>query len=159
MRKSARRTPRPVSAGAFNRVLTAGQPLDDTQVLDITLHARIAFQAMRSSKSNEENWVAVATALNMACVLCEIGVGAEYRADLIPALEACWRVKMRAARTGSWAFDGAGMQAVAFGLELHDEQVKVANCRQVRFVIDEIRRRVLADEVYKNVEHLTEVSA
>ena len=153
-RKHKKYTSRPVDAGAIDRAIVNGQLLGDTQVSDIILHARLAFEVMRKGKSSEENWVTVACAMNMACVFCEIGIGADYRPDLVAALEACWRVKLRAVKTGSWVFDGAGMQAVAFALDLHDEQIKIATCGQVKFAIEEIRRRVLADEVYKNVEHL-----
>lgn len=154
-RKHKKHTPRPIDGSAFNRVIVDAQLLDEAQVLDISLHANLAFDAMRKGASTEDNWVTIACAMNMACVFCEVGIGADYRPDLVAALEACWRVKTRAARTGSWGFDGAGRQAVAFALALHDKQIAFAKCGEVKQVIEEIRRRVRADDVYKNVEYLT----
>lgn len=154
MRKSCKRVVRPVDANALDRALTAQQLLSATQVLDITLHARIAFQAMRNGQACEENWVTVACAMNMACVFCEIGIGLGYHNDMQAALDACRRVKLRAARTGSWSFDGDGMQAVALALELHDEQISIATCKEIRFAIDSTHKQALANEMYKNVEYL-----
>jgi hypothetical protein len=105
----------------------------------------LSFQAMLNAP-NEESWHALACALNIALILSERGFGADYEEDIKLGQEALMRALGRHRLTGSWALDGAGIVTVRRAIEVHDQQMCIADRAEIRKAINEVHRRVTAGE-------------
>jgi hypothetical protein len=115
-------------------------PLSDDQQRDLGLAYHIAFENMLNSGS-EEDWYILAGTMNVALVLAEKGYGEEFILEVKAAMESMMDTKYRADRTGRWAFDGAGIQAMRTALELHDQQCALATRAEIKTVLQAIVKR------------------
>lgn len=120
-------------------------PLTGDQQRDLGLSYWMAFQTMLNSP-NDGAWNTLATSLNIALVLCERGFGSEYEPDIKCAQEALMRAIGRHRQCGSWALDGDGIVAIRTAVEIHDQQMRITERREVRDAIDEVHRRISAGD-------------
>lgn len=121
-------------------------PLLPDQQRDLGLNVWLSFELMTKGGS-EIAWHNLASTLNIAMRLAEVGIGAEYLSDITKAQDALVRIDYRQRRTGSWAFDAEGMAAVQAALEIHDEQMKLAERGEVRSAINEVNKRLKSGDV------------
>lgn len=124
------------------------RPLADGQVTDLAVAYWLALDAMASGTSGEEEWSVVTCALNVALVLAERGIGAEYENDFIAALDGAFRAKVRAQHKGVWRFDGDALVAIRAALHLHDQQIAIASKAQMRQALIEVHERIERGVVY-----------
>jgi hypothetical protein len=122
-------------------------PLTDSQQRDLGLAYHLSFETMLNGGS-EEAWHALAATLNVCLILCERGFGAEFEAEIKAGMRALMRCKYRQQQTGSWAFDGDGIAAMRTALEIHDQQIRIAERGEIRAAINEVYRRVSSGDVY-----------
>lgn len=122
-------------------------PLTGDQRTDLGLAYRLSYQTMLNGGS-ESAWHSLAASLNIALILCERQIGAEYEPQIKAAMQALMRTKYRQQRTGSWALDAEGIAALRGALDVHDAQVEVAERAEIRAAIEEVYRRVDAGETY-----------
>lgn len=115
-------------------------PLTDDQQRDLGLAYHIAFENMLK-RGSEEDWYCIASSLNVALVLAERGYGEEFISDIKLAMESVMDVKYRADRTGRWAFDGAGIQAMRIAFEIHDQQCAMATRAEIKAALQMIVKR------------------
>ncbi|MET3232246.1 UNVERIFIED_ORG: hypothetical protein ABIC54_004451 [Burkholderia sp. 1263] len=126
-------------------------PLTDDQQRDLGLAYHIAFENMLK-RGGEEDWYVLAGSLNVALVLAEKGYGEEFIPEIKAAMEALMSAKYRADRTGKWAFDGPGIQAMRTALELHDQQCALATRAEIKTVLQAIVKRANEGFMYSNEE-------
>lgn len=122
-------------------------PLMDGQQRDLALCYHISFENMLK-RGNEEDWYVLASAMNVALVLAERGYGEEFIPEIKHAMEALMAVKYRADRTGQWAFDGAGIQAMRIAIDLHDQQCALANRGEIKAALKAIVKRANEGVMY-----------
>lgn len=122
-------------------------PLTDDQQRDLGLAYHIAFENMLK-RGNEEDWYILASTMNVALVLAEKGYGEEFIPEVRAAMESMMDAKYRADRTGQWAFDGAGIQAMRVALELHDQQCAMATRAEIKTVLQAIIKRANEGHMY-----------
>jgi hypothetical protein len=122
-------------------------PLTSDQQRDLGLAYRLSFDTMLRGGS-ESAWHSLAASLNIALILCERRIGAEYEPQIKAAMQALMRCKYRQHQTGSWALDAAGIAALRTALEIHDAQVEIAERAEIRAAINEVHRRVETGDVY-----------
>lgn len=122
-------------------------PLSDDQQRDLGLAYHIAFENMLK-RGNEEDWYILASTMNVALVLAEKGYGQEFIPEIKAAMEAMMDCKYRADRTGGWAFDGAGIQAMRVALEIHDQQCALATRAEIKVVLQAIIKRANEGHMY-----------
>jgi hypothetical protein len=123
-------------------------PLASDQVTDLGLAYRLAFDAMCTGRASEENWSTVVCSLNVGQILCENGIGNEYDAWLVKALDGAFRSKLRAALGNGWGYDDRAMSHIKAALEVHDEQIQCATKEEMRDALMEVRRRIDDGNVY-----------
>ena len=118
------------------------------QLRDIGVPCHLAIEAMRTGHGNQgEAWGILAGSVNVALLMAEAGIGKEFIADIKQAQAALMRSKARAEKTGVWAFDGEGYNAVAAVIDLHEQQLAEGNVGVIERALHEVRRRIDADEV------------
>lgn len=122
-------------------------PLTDDQQRDLGLAYHIAFENMLK-RGSEEDWYILAGTMNVALVLAEKGYGEEFIPEIKTAMDAMMDAKYRADRTKRWAFDGAGIQAMRYALELHDQQCALATRAEIKVVLKAIIKRANEGHMY-----------
>jgi hypothetical protein len=147
--------PRPISAlvaiaeeRARYAAMADHRPIEDENLTDLGIAYWMAFREMVMGKSSESIWSVVTCSLNIALILCERGIGEEFKPYVIKALDGAFRAKVRADSTKTWRYDGEAISAIRQALEAHDEQIKLATKQQMREALNEVHRRVTAGNVY-----------
>jgi hypothetical protein len=123
------------------------KPLNDLQQRDLGLAYHIAFENMLK-RGSEEDFYILAGTLNVALLLAEQGYGEEFIPEVKTAMESLMDVKYRADRTGKWAFDGAGIQAMRRALILHDQQCALATRAEIKTALQAIIKRANEGHMY-----------
>lgn len=101
-----------------------------------------ALANMAKGTGAREDWNRIVGAINIANIMCEQGVGDEYRQITIAARDAMLAVGKRAVRNNDrFVFTGPELRAVSDALEVHDTQLE--NCRAIDVdrASDEVIRR------------------
>lgn len=123
------------------------RPLIQSQTTDIGLAYHLSFDAIKGGYATEEMWSNLACAMNIALILAEKGIGEPHIEDIKLAQDALMRAKGRGEKSGSWGLDGDGMRDLHLAITVHDAQMEAATKSDVRFAINEVRRRMEAGEV------------
>jgi hypothetical protein len=124
------------------------EPMSESQARDLGIAYHVAFDRMLRA-GDEEAWNTVTCSLNIALVLAEHGLGKEYEPALVRALDGTFRAKLRAERTGRWAYDGDAINDIRDAFALHDEQMKIATVAEARAALAEVHRRIDAGNIYR----------
>ena len=123
--------------------------LNGDQVTDLGVAYWLSFENLRTGSANEESWSCVACALNVALVLAEKGIGAEFERDLVKALDGTFRAKMRSSTSGNFRLDGEALRDIEHALHIHDQQMQIAKRWEVTAAMNVIYARLEAGNVYK----------
>jgi hypothetical protein len=127
--------------------------LKPDQVTDLGVAYWLSFENLRTGDANEESWSCVACALNVALVLCEKGIGAEYEQQLVKALDGCFRAKIRSAKSGNFRLDGEALRDIETALQIHDQQMQLAKRWEVTAAMQTIYKRLKDGNVYQEASH------
>ena len=123
--------------------------LTSDQTTDLGVAYWLSFENLRTGDANEESWSCVACALNVALVLCEKGIGAEYEQALVTALDGCFRAKIRSTKTGNFRLDGEALRDIETALHIHDQQMAIAKRWEVTAAMNTIYKRLKDGNVYE----------
>jgi hypothetical protein len=89
-----------------------------------------------------EQWKRIAGVLNIAGVMCEQGIGPEFKKTFAAAQDAMLEVGKRAVRNnGRFLFAGPEMSIVTEALECHNAQLENSRALDVDRAADEVMRR------------------
>jgi hypothetical protein len=129
--------------------LDVRRPMSEDQATDVCITHHMAFARILGGEATAENFVEVATALNLAIVLADWGIGQEYVPLINAALAGTARAMERGTRSGKFGFDGPAIKAVQDALDIFAEQLKLATKLEMKAAIAEVHRRVDAGIVYQ----------
>lgn len=124
------------------------KPLREDDVSQLSTRYLFALEDLKRGAATEKSWAYVTTALNMALGMAESGIGAEYLADIVPALEAAARARVRGEATGMYRLDGEGIAAITHVLMIHDAQCEVATPDDVLLAEKVIAVRIAEGHVH-----------
>ena len=112
------------------RLLALCSPFSPAQAVDIHLNVRARFDALRKGLGTTDDFNELAVAMNMASefVNGKSPFAEKIAADAVDALN---RAKDRHTRLGVWGLDGPGMQALDFGIDLHEQIIDNATPAQI----------------------------
>lgn len=116
------------------------QHADHLQVLNLKNHA--AMSAMVEGRGGRDHWDLLVGAVNMANVMCEMGIGDEYRQQMLAGRNALCEVGKRALKTGKFLFKGEELQAMNEALACHDAQLENVRAIDIERASDEVIRRI-----------------
>lgn len=111
--------------------------LQSTQLVN---HA--AMQAMTQGRGDKDQWDRLVGAINIAIVMCEQGIGPEFREPLVAACEALLQCGVRSVKTGRFLFTGDELQAMNEALDCHDAQLTNIRAIDVDRAAAEVIRRL-----------------
>lgn len=101
-----------------------------------------AMQAMVQGRGDKESWDRLVGAINIALVMCEQGIGPEYRTDLIAGREALLSCGVRSVKANRFAFTGDELKAMNNAMEIHDAQLVNVRAIDIDRAAAEVIRRL-----------------
>lgn len=110
------------------------------QTLNIKNHKALADLA--TGQGNRAAFDQIIGAINMANIMCERGIGDEYRADMLAARDAMMVVRERYFQIGRFVLKGDELKVLTQAMEIHDAQLDAARVIDVERAADEVTRRV-----------------
>lgn len=118
----------------------SGEHVDHLVKLNLLNHG--AFTAIVQGRGTRGDWDRLVGAINMGNVLCERGIGDEYRQDMIAARDALCECGKRIVKTGRVLFTGDELRAINAGMAAHDAQVENVRAIDLDQAAAEVIRRV-----------------
>lgn len=115
--------------------------VDHLRTIQVKNH--LALPEMMQGRGNREQFNLIVGAINIGSIMCEQGIGNEFRPVMIAARDAMIAVGMRAMRNGErFGFTGAELCAVRESLDCHDAQLENVRSIDVDKAAAEVERRV-----------------
>lgn len=118
----------------------SGDHADHLRRLNIRNHGAMA--AIVQGRGDRASWDLLVGAVNMGNVMCEQGIGDEFRAHMIAGRDALLEVGKRALKSGRFGFTGDELKAMNLALECHDAQLENIRAIDVERASDEVLRRI-----------------
>lgn len=118
----------------------SGQHADELVKLNLINHGAIV--NICHGSGTKADWDRLVGAINMGNVMCEQGIGNEFRAEMIAARDALCKCGKRFMKSGRFGFTGEELQAVNAGLAAHDAQVENVRAIDLERAADEVIRRI-----------------
>jgi len=118
----------------------SGDHAEHLRTIQIRNHCALA--EMAQGRGTREQWDELVGAANMANVMCEQGIGNEYRAITIAARDALLEVGKRIVKTERVILKGDELNAIREGLLCHDAQLENVRAIDVERACREVERRV-----------------
>lgn len=110
---------------------------------EIQTRNHLAMADMAQGRGTREQWNRIVGAINIANVMCEQGIGDEFREATIAARDALLSVGKRAVRNDDrFVFTGAELTTINEALACHDAQLENVRAIDVDRAADEVARRV-----------------
>lgn len=132
--------------GATNNVLSIFGGMGDAHsdhLRRVQIQNHAAMAEMAQGRGTREQWNRIVGAINIANVMCEFGIGDEFRQATISARDAMLAVGKRAVQSNDrFVFTGPELQAVNAALDAHDAQLENSRAIDVDRAADEVKRRV-----------------
>lgn len=130
---------------AKNPILTffggmSNQHADELRILNIKNHGALA--AIVQGNGTRDDWDAVVHAINVGNILCERGIGNEYRQDMLAARDALESCGKRIVKTDRVILTGDELKALNVGMAAHDAQLENVRYIDIDRADDEVSRRV-----------------
>ncbi|NVN99267.1 MAG: hypothetical protein HXX17_08085 [Geobacteraceae bacterium] len=111
-----------------------------------------AMNAMVTGKATKQDWDVVCTALNMAAVLADGGLGSEYLEAIKAAMKAHAESGRRYLAIGKFGFSGQELNAVNIGMDIHDAQLELATVEMLEKAHIEVAARIRRGQTHYFVE-------
>lgn len=115
----------------------------------------MALDEVKRGNGNQKAMAYLITAMNMACVLTELGLGTEYQPTVISALEGLHRSMVRAEENGVYRLDGDAVRTIQEMLEVHDAQMEHATHREIEAAKRMIDERIAQGQTYTHQPEMT----
>lgn len=110
------------------------------QTLHLKNHA--AFAALVQGRGTRDDWDRLVGAVNMANVMCEQGIGNEFREQTIAARNALCEIGKRYMRIGKFVFTGPELATMNEAMTCHEAQLENVRAIDVDRAADEVLRRI-----------------
>lgn len=118
----------------------SGSHVDELRTIQIRNHKALA--DMARGEGTREGWDLLVGAINMANVMCEQGIGDEFRQITIRARNALLEVGKRIVKLDKVIMKGDELNAVREALECHDAQLENVRAVDVERAAQEVDRRI-----------------
>lgn len=127
------------------RLMRKLQPFTQSELIKLNLKPRMAWHAMRTGQSNNDDRGTVSAIVNTALVRCE-----SINPDLVgvckQAQQALWRIKQRHLQTGSCVLTQQDIQDIEPVVDLHEQLLELSTPLEMERAMLEVLRRAAAGE-------------
>lgn len=108
----------------------------------LSLRNHTALVMLEQGRGGRDQWDLLVGAINIANVMCEQGIGNEFRETTIAARDALLEVGKRGMLQKRFLFRGDELRAVRAAVECHDAQLENSRAIDVERASDEVIRRL-----------------
>lgn len=114
--------------------------------VNLKLKNQIALDSMVRGEGTRDQFDVLIAAFNVAEALWRINenLGELHAPDIKAAQDALFNMGKRYQRTGSMAFTGPELQAVRYGMDIHNAQLDACTVREMEQALDFVRREICA---------------
>lgn len=112
------------------------------ELLKLNFRNHHALAAIAQGHGTPDDWDMLVHAINVGNVLCERGIGDEYRQDMLGARDALESCGKRIVKTGRVLLTGDELQALNAGMAAHDAQLENVRYLDIDQADAEVSRRV-----------------
>jgi hypothetical protein len=103
----------------------------------------LAMVDMAQGRGARDQWNRIVDAINIANVMCEMGIGDEFRATTIAARNAMLAIGTRAVKNGDrFVFTGEELRTVNAALDVHDAQLENSRAIDIERADNMVRHRI-----------------
>lgn len=118
----------------------SGEHAEQLRILRIRNHS--ALVNICHGSGTPDDWDMLVHAINVGNVLCERGIGDEYRQDMLAARDALEACGKRIVKSGRVLLTGDELQALNAGMAAHDTQLENVRYLDIDQADAEVSRRV-----------------
>lgn len=118
----------------------SGEHANQLMILNMKNHH--ALSAIVQGRGTRDDWDSLVHAINVGNVLCERGIGNEYRQDMLSARDALESCGKRIVKTDHVILTGDELKALNAGMAAHDAQLENVRYIDIDRADDEVSRRV-----------------
>lgn len=137
------------NAPALLRAFTNQSPIPAERASTIGMACHWALKSLEEGNGSDGDMSQVAYAVNLAMMLCELGVGAEF-IEYVREAQDCLAVAGAVSkRKGYWVIDEKSVRAIDLALHLHDQQIQMASQAQIGAAERAIKVRLEAGNVIR----------
>jgi hypothetical protein len=135
--------PKRVEPNVFVNVFGGMGATHGNKLRSAQIRTRNAIERITSGSGDKDDWSRLVCAVGTATVMCEQGVGLEYKGDVIAARDALKSVGERAVRNNwRFGFTGDELKAVREAIDIHDAQLENVRAIDVERAVVEFERRM-----------------
>jgi hypothetical protein len=149
MRKRGAKIKHGRSVSPWIALATAHDDLSKDQATDLGLAYWIAFKKVTSGQGVEQDLHTLAASVNIAVVLCERGIGAEFLEAIKRGQDAVIEAMERFAKHRKVGMSGPAQGALREALEIHDAQIEQTKVGDMRVAIAVIMARISNGDVVR----------
>lgn len=102
----------------------------------------LAMQSMVRGIGTRSDWDLLVGAVNMGKVMCEQGIGDEFRTAMISGRDALCESGKRAVKTGRFGFSSDELKSMNEAMACHDAQLENIRAIDVERAANEVLRRI-----------------
>lgn len=159
--------PREVSRDPINEIFGGMSGVHAEHLQTVLLKNSLAFQELVQGRGTRDSFNRVTGAVNIANIMTEMGIGNEFRGDVIAARDAMIEVGKRYHKLGRFVLTGDELKTLNEFFELHTAQLENVRSIDIERAANEVLRRVrhrinstsVAREVRKEAERAAETTA
>ena len=146
MRKRSKYRPKGVVLDVMTYVKSGIQTVASVPEAGVNLRLRnhMAFDEIMKGEPTSFHANDLIEAFNIAEALAILGIGNDYRAEIWAAQDAVFNMAKRGVDKGSYRFNASELEAVRFGMELHDEQLRVAAVKEMEQALVIVNKTIKA---------------
>jgi len=146
--------PKPVMLDPVGYVVGGMKPIAAENTLRLKLINHGSMKALTDGSATRTDWDYICTALNVAVVLAEYGVGDDYIEQIRAAMLAHAQCGKRMYNGGRLGYTGEQLTAVNLALEVHDAQIDTATVAEMERAHIEVQKRLNNKHIKYRVKEL-----
>lgn len=150
MKKSSKRTPRPIKINAHLSVINGIKPLTQDDKVYLFKQAIKSINAMQFGINlSTSDFSTLCDMLNISLLLTEKDIGKEYLPDIYKAREAMQDAKQRFIKKNVLGFTASELKVVKFSLTIHQAQIDICTLAEFTNAFDDQEERIAKGNFYK----------
>lgn len=134
--------PRQLSVNPLSEIFGGMSDAHQPHLQRLLVVNSLALQAIVQGRGTRDDWDKLVGAVNMGNVMCEMGIGNEFRGAMIAGRDALCEVGKRYMRSERFVFTGAELKAVNEAVACHTAQLENVRAVDVGRASAEVIRRI-----------------
>lgn len=134
--------PRPIILNAIEFVRGGYKPVRQENLQKLALNNHGAMAAIAEGRGDLEHWKQLTGAVNIALIMCEMGIAPEYLPLANLAQDALVAMGKRNLQIGRWVFKADELKVLNELFEVHEAQLAAARVIDIERATDIVKERL-----------------